>query len=146
MNDQARKFRLQELEAERQFLVTQIEDAKKECQDRAIIAEKMLKYTDLEARIDEINLWTVADEKSARYGTQIRVNGMWQPKLPVYGSVEEALEAMNSPDGGFGHSAGAVRAAREMRAKEDYQGCVWSLDGRSPLIPEDERKPFNITL
>ena len=87
-----------------------------------------------------------ADEKGAKYGMSVRVNGMWRPKLPEVGSVEKALEAMNSPDGGFGHSAMAVKAAREFRSSEDAQNCVRSLDGRSPIIPEKERKPFNTTL
>jgi len=35
--------------------------------------------------------------------------------LPEFGSLERALEAMNSPTGG-GHSAAAVKAAREFRS------------------------------
>src|SRR3989304_2027689 len=113
--------------------------------EKTAIAELMLKYTDVEARMDEIRLWEKAEEENPRYGTQVRVNGMWRPKLPEFGSLERALEAMNSPTGG-GHSAAAVKAAREFRSSEDARETVRSLDGRSPLVPEEERKPFNTTL
>ena len=126
-------------------MLKQVSEAGARGPEKPVIAELMLKYPDVEARMDEIHLWEKAEEQNPRYGTQIRVNGMWRPKLPEFGSLERALEAMNSPTGG-GHSAAAVRAAREFRSSEDARETVRSLDGRSPLVPEEERKPFNTTL
>jgi hypothetical protein len=129
-----------------EFIASQIKEAEAAGTTKATLAELMLQYNDVCARMDEIRQWQKADEASPKYGTQVRVNGAWRPKLPEAGSIEKALAAMNSPDGGLGHSAAAVRAAREFRAGKDAQTTVRSLDGRSPIVPEAERKPFNTTL
>src|SRR3972149_3236867 len=121
MRHRAFELRLQELEMQLEFLVKQINEARTSGAEKTAIAELMLKYTDVEARMDEIRLWEKAEEENPRYGTQVRVNGMWRPKLPEFGSLERALEAMNSPTGG-GHSAAAGKGARELRCREGGTG------------------------
>ena len=140
------ELRLQELEFRQIFLEQQIDEAKAADADKSSIAELMIQYADVSARKDEIRQWQIADEADPKYGTQMRVDGMWRPKLPEFGSIEKALECMNSPDGGFGLQPAAVRAAREALAQNDNQEVIRALDGRSPLLPEGERKPFNTTL
>lgn len=146
MNHRALEMRLQDLEDRLVILHEKIQEAKKAEAERSVIGDLMMKYTAVEAQMGEIRAWQKADEKDPKYGTQVRVNGMWRPRLPVFGSVDEALEAMNSPDGGFGATTRAIAAARAWRAERDAQETVYALDGRSPLLPEDERKPFNTTL
>ena len=146
MRHRALELRLQELELRKVFLEGQIDDAKASDAEKSAIGELMIQYADASGRMDEIRQWQKEAETDPKYGTQVRADGMWRPRLPEFGSIELALEAMNSPDGGFGVSPAAVKAAREFRAQEDAQETVKALDGRSPLIPEGERKPFNTTL
>lgn len=140
------EMRLQDLEDQLVMLHEQIQAAKRDEVGKDVIGELMLKYTAVEARMDENRLWQKADEESPKYGTQIRVAGVWQPKLPVFGSVEKALEVMKDPEGHYGASARAVVAARAWRAHTDAQETANTLNGRSPLLPPEERKPFNTTL
>jgi hypothetical protein len=146
MKYRALELRLEDLQTQAEVLVKRIDEAKESGQDRSVIGELMLEYAGVNARMNEILLWKKMEEANPKYGTQVRVDGMWRPKLPEFGSIERALEAMHSPTGSGIHSAAAVRAAREFRATEDARNTVIALDGRSPLIPEGERKPFNTTL
>lgn len=140
------EIRLQELEQQQAMLKTQIDEAKAGEADKSMIGELMTKWVDVTARMNEIGLWQEADAKNPGYGIQIRVDGMWRPKLPEFGSIEVAIAAMQSPDGGSGLTQNEIWAARAFRAAEDAQETVKSLDGRSPFIPEEERKKFNTTL
>ena len=146
MKDHALDVRLADLQQEADILVQKIDAAKADGQDKSAVGELMLKYAGIRGRVDEIHAWKEVAEKGARYGTQVRVDGVWRPKLPVFGSIEKALEAMNSPTGGGIHSAAAVKAAREFRAAEDALNAARAVEGRSPLLSEAERKPFNTTL
>jgi uncharacterized coiled-coil protein SlyX len=146
MRHRALELRLQELELRQVFLKQQIDEAKTSGAEKSAIGELMTQYVDVSARMDEIRQWQKTDAESPKYGTQVRVDGMWRPKLPVFGSMEKALESLTSPDGGFGLSPSAVRAARERQTQGDTQEAIRALDGRSPLLPEDERKPFNTTI
>jgi len=146
MRHRALELRLQELELRQVFLEGQIDEAKASGAEKGVIGELMTQYVDVSARKDEILQWQKEDSASPKYGTQVRVDGMWRPKLPEFGSMEKALEALASPSGGKGWSASAVRAARERQTQGDTQEVIRALDGRSPLLPEDERKPFVTTL
>lgn len=145
MRHRALQQRLEDLQVQEEILVKQIDTAK-ETQEKSAVGELMLQYAALKARQDEVSLWMAAEESSPKYGTQVRTDGMWRPKLPEFGSIDKALEAMNSPTGGGIHSVAAMLSAREFRTVEDTREAVRALDGRSPLMPENERKPFNTTL
>ena len=146
MRHRVLEMRLQDLEDKLLVLVEQIEEAKKGGAAKQVIGELMMKYSIVEARMDEVRLWQKMDEDNPKYGTQVRVDGSWRPKLPTFGSVEKALEVMKNPQEWYGTSTRAVVAARAYRAEGDAQETVNALDGRSPLLPESERKPFNTTL
>jgi len=140
------ELRLQGLELRQVFLEKQIDEAKASGAEKSAIGELMVQYADVSARMDEIRQWQNEENSDPKYGSQVRVDGMWRPRLPEFGSINKALEAMNSPDGGHGLSPAAVKAAREYQERGDVQEVIRALDGRSPLLPEGERKPFNTTL
>jgi len=146
MRPQALVLRLADLEVQEEILAKKIDSAKAEEQDKAIIGEMMLEYAGIKARQDEILQWQKSAEADPRYGTPVRVNGMWRPKLPEFGSIEKALEVMSAPNGTCPHTVDGVYAAREHLTVESATEAVRAMNGRSPLIPEDERRPFNTTL
>ena len=145
MNHRTLEMRLQELELKQAHLEKGIDEAKASGADKEVIGKLVMEYVDISARKSEILQWQEETAKDPKYGSHMRINGMWHPKLPMFGSVEKALEAMHSPAGWF-PNADAVKAAREFNARTDVQGMLRALDGRSPLLPEEERKPFNTTI
>jgi hypothetical protein len=67
---------------------------------------------------------------------------MHRPKLPVFESKQQREAALNNRAGTLtGLKESDVRRAREFRAKEDAEVSIKNMDGRSPYITEEERKP-----
>ena len=67
--------------------------------------------------------------------------------MPVFVNAEERAAALDNRAGTTtGLSESDVRRAREFRAREDGEVSIRNMDGRSPYIPEDERKPPRGTL
>lgn len=93
--------------------------------------------------IDELKQWIREIDQDPGYGKLIRyADGTRKPKLPVFESREERAAALENRAGTTtGLSEADVRRAREYRSREDGEISIRNMDGRSPYIPEDERKP-----
>ena len=64
-----------------------------------------------------------------------------RPKLPTFTTAAERTQALTNRDETLtGMSEVDVRRAREFRAREDAEVSIKNMDGRSPYIPEEERK------
>ena len=98
--------------------------------------------------ISELKQWSREIDLDPGYGKLMRCSdGIHRPKMPVFVSAEERAAAMDNRAGTTtGLSESDVRRAREFRAKEDGEVSIRNMDGRSPYIPEDERKPPRGTL
>ena len=102
----------------------------------------------IQGGINELKQWSREIDLDPGYGKLIRfADGTRGPKLPTFVSVEERTMALENRAGtNTGLSEAGVRRAREFRAKEDAEVTIRNMDGRSPYIPEDERKPPRGTL
>ncbi len=98
--------------------------------------------------ISELKQWSREIDLDPGYGKLMRCSdGIHRPKMPVFVDAEERASAMDNRAGTTtGLSESDVRRAREFRAKEDGEVSIRNMDGRSPYIPEDERKPPRGTL
>jgi hypothetical protein len=98
--------------------------------------------------ISELKQWSREIDLDPGYGKLMRCSdGIRRPKMPVFVDAEERAAAMDNRAGTTtGLSESDVRRAREFRAKEDGEVSIRNMDGRSPYIPEDERKPPRGTL
>ena len=97
----------------------------------------------LQGGIKELKQWAREIDLDPGYGQLIRcADGIRKPKLPVFESREQRAVALNNRAGTLtGLSEVDVRRARESRAREDGQVSIRNMDGRSPYIPAEERKP-----
>jgi hypothetical protein len=143
MNRRSVELRLENLRFERADVAEKIKRAQDAGMGGADLANAMLKLSVLDGRVMEREEELEAEKTSPRYGDPIRVNGMWSTRVPLVGSVEEAnkllaLRGTESPQ--------RVWAGREFREKEATQSTVSAMDGRSPHIPPEERKPGSNTL
>jgi len=102
----------------------------------------------IQGGISELKQWGREMDLDPGYGKLIRfADGTRGPKLPTFASAEERTIALENREGTLtGLSGPDVRRAREFRAREDAEVSIRSMDGRSPYIPEDERKPPRGTL
>ena len=102
----------------------------------------------LQGGIKELKQWSKELDLDPGYGKLIRcADGVHRPKLPVFASKEERGAALDNREGTLtGLSESDVRRAREFRAREDAEISIKNMDGRSPYIPEGERKPARGTL
>jgi len=98
---------------------------------------------ELQGGIKELKQWSREIDLDPGYGQLIRcADGIRRPKLPVFESREQRHAALNNRAGTLtGLSEADVRRARESRAREDGQVSIRNMDGRSPYIPAEERKP-----
>ncbi len=98
---------------------------------------------ELQGGIKELKQWSREIDLDPGYGQLIRcADGVRRPKLPVFESREQRHAALNNREGTLtGLSEADVRRARESRAREDGQVSIRNMDGRSPYIPAEERKP-----
>ena len=102
----------------------------------------------LQGGIKELKQWSRELDLDPGYGKLMRcTDGKHRPKLPVFRSKEERGAALDNRKGTLtGLSESDVRRAREFRAREDAEISIKNMDGRSPYIPEEERKPPRGTL
>jgi len=98
---------------------------------------------ELQGGIKELKQWSREIDLDPGYGQLMRcADGVRRPKLPVFESKEQRHVALNNRAGTLtGLSESDVRRARESRAREDGQTSIRNMDGRSPYIPAEERKP-----
>ena len=98
--------------------------------------------------IRELKQWSREIDIDPGYGKLMRcADGVHRPKLPVFKSKEERGIALNNRAGTLtGLSESDVRRSRESRAREDAEISIRNMDGRSPYISEEERKPPRGTL
>ena len=98
---------------------------------------------ELQGGIKELKQWSREIDLDPGYGQLMRrADGVRRPKLPVFESKEQRDVALNNRAGTLtGLSEADVRRARESRAREDGQTSIRNMDGRSPYIPAEERKP-----
>jgi len=97
---------------------------------------------ELQGGLKELRQWGREIDLDPGYGKLIRcADGIHRPKLPVFESKEERTVALENRAGTTtGLSESDVRRAREFRAREDAEISIKSMDGRSPYVPEEERK------
>lgn len=109
------------------------------------IEDEILMY---QGEIRGLKLWSREIDLDPGYGKLMRcTDGVHRPKMPVFVDAEERAAALDNRAGTTtGLSESDVRRAREFRAKEDGEISIRNMDGRSPYIPEDERKPPRGTL
>jgi hypothetical protein len=102
----------------------------------------------IQGGISELKQWSREIDLDPGYGKLLRcADGVHRPKMPVFVDAEERAAAMDNRAGTTtGLSESDIRRAREFRAKEDGEVSIRNMDGRSPYIPEDERKPPRGTL
>jgi len=102
----------------------------------------------IQGGISELKQWSREIDLDPGYGKLMRCSdGNRRPKLPVFVSAEMRASALENRAGTTtGLSEADVRRAREFRAREDAEVSIRSMDGRSPYIPEEERKPPRGTL
>ena len=93
--------------------------------------------------LKELKQWSRELELDPRYGKLIRhSDGMLRPKLPVFERKKDVEAALENRAGTLtGLSEQDVLRAREWLAKEDAEVSIRNMDGRSPYIPDEERKP-----
>ena len=98
--------------------------------------------------IGELKQWSREIDLDPGYGKLMRCSdGIHRPKMPVFVNAEERASALDNRAGTTtGLSESDVRRAREFRAKEDGEVSILNMDGRSPYIAEEERKPPRGTL
>ena len=103
---------------------------------------------EIQGGIRELKQWSREIDLDPGYGKLIRcADGKHRPKLPMFESKEERGIALDNRAGTLsGLSEADVRRAREFRAKEDAEISIKNMDGRSPYIPEEERKQPRGTL
>ena len=103
---------------------------------------------EIQGGISELKQWGREIDLDPGYGKLMRcTDGIHRPKMPVFVSAEERASALDNRAGTTtGLSESDVRRAREFRAKEDGEISILNMDGRSPYIPESERKPPRGTL
>jgi hypothetical protein len=104
------------------------------------IEDEILK---LQGGLLELRQWGRELDLDPGYGKLIRcTDGMHRPKLPVFESKQQREAALNNRAGTLtGLKESDVRRAREFRAREDAEVSIKNMDGRSPYITEEERKP-----
>jgi hypothetical protein len=104
------------------------------------IEDEILK---LQGGLLELRQWGRELDLDPGYGKLIRcADGIHRPKLPVFKDKEQRSAALSNRAGTLtGLSESDVRRAREFRAKEDAETSIVNMDGRSPYISEEERKP-----
>ena len=101
----------------------------------------------LQGGISELRQWSREIDLDPGYGKLLRcADGIHRPKLPIFVSVEERTAALDNRAGTGTLSESDIRRAREFRAKEDAEISIRNMDGRSPHIPEEERKQPRGTL
>lgn len=92
--------------------------------------------------IAELKQWTRELDLDPGYGKLIRSgDGSRKIKLPMFESREERAAALENRAGTATLSESDIRRAREFRAREDGEVSVRNMDGRSPYVSEEERKP-----
>ena len=97
--------------------------------------------------ISELKQWSREIDLDPGYGKLMRCSdGVHRPKMPVFMNAEERAAALDNRAGTATLSESDIRRAREFRAKEDGEVSIRNMDGRSPYIPEEERKPPRGTL
>jgi len=103
---------------------------------------------EIQGGIRELKQWSREIDLDPGYGKLMRcADGKHRPKLPMFESKEERGIALDNRAGTLsGLSEADVRRAREFRAKEDAEISIKNMDGRSPYIPEEERKQPRGTL
>ena len=96
----------------------------------------------LQGGIKELKQWSREIDLDPGYGKLIRhADGVRRPKLPVFEDKQQRAAALENRAGTLtGMSESDVRRAREFRAKEDAEMSIRNMDGRSPYIPEEERR------
>ena len=96
----------------------------------------------LQGGITELKQWAREIDQDPGYGKLIRhADGVRRPKLPVFEDKQQRAAALENRAGTLtGMSESDVRRAREFRAKEDAEMSIRNMDGRSPYIPEEERR------
>lgn len=96
----------------------------------------------LQGGIEELRQWSRELDLDPGYGKLILgKDNIHRPKLPTFSSVAERTEALTNREGTLtGLSGDDVKRAREFRAREDAEVSIKNMDGRSPYIPEEERK------
>jgi len=96
----------------------------------------------LQGGVEELQQWSRELDLDPGYGKLILgKDNIHRPKLPTFSSVAERTEALTNREGTLTGLSGAdVKRAREFRAREDAEVSIKNMDGRSPYIPEEERK------
>jgi hypothetical protein len=96
----------------------------------------------LQGGIEELKQWSRELDLDPGYGMLILdKDNIHRPKLPTFTTAAERTQALtNRTETLTGMSEVDVRRAREFRAREDAEVSLKNMDGRSPYIPEEERK------
>lgn len=96
----------------------------------------------IQGGVSELLQWSREIDLDPGYGKLILgKDNIHRPKLPTFTTVAERTEALTNREGTLTGLSGAdVKRAREFRAREDAEVSIKNMDGRSPYIPEEERK------
>ena len=128
--------------------ISKLENTKSELSEVVDIRRIEDAILGIQGGISELKQWSREIDLDPGYGKLMRCSdGVHRPKMPVFVNAEERAAALDNRAGTTtGLSESDVRRAREFRAKEDGEVSIRNMDGRSPYIPEDERKPPRGTL
>ena len=128
--------------------ISKLENTKSELLEVVDIRRIEDAILDTQGGISELKQWSREIDLDPGYGKLMRcTDGIHRPKMPVFADAEERAAALDNRAGTTtGLSESDIRRAREFRAKEDGEVSIRNMDGRSPYIPEDERKPPRGTL
>jgi len=96
----------------------------------------------IQGGVSELLQWSRELDLDPGYGKLILgKDNIHRPKLPTFTTAVERTEAFTNREGTLTGLSGAdVKRAREFRAREDGEVSIRNMDGRSPYIPEEERK------
>lgn len=141
----AREFqvRMQMLDMDRYRIEQQYKIAKAQGAPNSVLLFIIKERAYIQGRLDECKAYVETSvEAEPRYGEVHRVDGVLVPKLPTFGSPEAIEEALRTREGTPEYKPKEIAAAREWRHRHDAQEQARLMDGHSPFVPEEERKPM----
>ena len=123
-------------------LIKELELQKAEASEVALIRRVEDRILWLQGGIEELKQWSRELDLDPGYGKLVLgTDRIHRPKLPTFTTAAERTEALTNREGTLTGLSGAdVKRAREFRAREDAEVSIKNMDGRSPYIPEEERK------
>lgn len=123
-------------------LIKELELQKKGLSEVAMMRRIEDRILWLQGGIEELKQWSRELDLDPGYGKLILgKDNIHRPKLPTFTTAAERTQALaNRTETLTGMSEVDVRRAREFRAREDAEVSIKNMDGRSPYIPEEERK------